>query len=174
MSTTGSTRSISKVPPLLAMAMRPLPLLPLQPLLALILGRIRQRHPRMFQRLGVHAAKRFGLDPVDLPFALVLQPKPMRPRVLAVRHLPADLDVRVSSPLAGLVGLVAGELDGDGLFFSRDLHVEGDIEALLALRNAIDDAQIDLMSEVLDGLGPLKAFAERAAEAWLRPVKSWS
>lgn len=168
-----SNSTISKVPPLLAMAMRPLPLLPLQPPLALLLDSVRRRHPGIFERLGAHAGKRFGLRPTDLPFAFVLEPRLVRPRVLAVRHLPADLDVRVSGPLAGLVGLVSGELDGDALFFSRDLHVEGDIEALLALRNAIDDAQIDLVGEALSGLGPFKILAGRFVQNWLRPA-AWN
>jgi predicted lipid carrier protein YhbT len=168
-----SNSTISKVQPLLATVLRPLPLLPLQPLLALTLDRIGRRHPGIFKRLGIHAGKRFGLRPIDLPFAFVLEPRLTRPRVIAVRHLPEGLDVRVSGPLAGLVGLVTGTLDGDALFFSRDLHVEGDIEALLALRNTIDDAQIDLVGEALDGLGPFKAPAERFVQDWLRPV-AWS
>ena len=155
------TSAISTVSPLLALAMRPLPLLPLQPLLAVLLHRIERRHPGIFERLGDHAGKRFGIRPTDLPFAFVLEPKPLRPRISAVRYLPGRLDACVSGTLAALVGLVEGAFDGDALFFSRDLRIEGDIEAVLALRNAIDDAQIDLVGEALDGLGPLKAPAER-------------
>ncbi len=161
--------AISTVPPLLALAMRPLPLLPLQPLLAFILDRIEERHPSIFDRLGVHARKRFGIDPTDLPFAFVLEPRPPWPLITAVRALPARLDVRISGPLAGLVGLVNGDFDGDALFFSRDLLVEGDVEAVVALRNAIDDAQIDLVDEALGGCGPLRTPVERVLRGWLRP-----
>ncbi len=160
--------AISTVPPLLALAMRPLPLLPLQPLLALILYRIEKRHFGIFERLGAHAVKRFGIDPTDLPFAFVLEPTPPRPSITAVRTFPARLDVRISGPLAGLIGLVDGDFDGDALFFSRDLHIEGDIEAVLALRNAIDGAQIDLVDEALSGLGPLRMVAARVLRGWLR------
>ena len=138
--------TISTMAPLLA-PMRPL--LPLQPLLALIVYRIEKRHSGIFERLGAHAAKRFEIDPTDLPFAFVLEPTPPRPAITAVRTLPARLDVRISGPLAGLIGLVDGDFDGDALFFSPDLHIEGDIEAVLALRNAIDGAQIDLVDEAL-------------------------
>ena len=34
--------------------------------------------PGIFDRLGEHAEKRFGIDPTDLPFAFVLEPRPMR------------------------------------------------------------------------------------------------
>ena len=138
----------SSVPPLLSLALRPLPLLPLQPILALALRRITGRHPRLFDRLGEHGSKRFGLDPTDLPFAFVLEPNAARPRLSAVRELPEGLDARIAGTLPVLLGLVRGDFDGDALFFSRDLRTEGDMGAIVALRNAIDDAQIDILREL--------------------------
>ena len=55
-------------------------------------------------------------------------------------------------------------VDGDALMFSRDLVIEGDVEAVLALRNAIDDAQLDLVTELSAVFGPLGAPARRALE----------
>jgi len=143
------------VPPLVALALRPLPLLPLELALSLLLRRIGKDHPRIFDRLGAHAHKRFGIKPTDLPFAFVLEPAPPRPRLTVVRDLPAGLDAQISSTLPGLFGLVEGSLDGDALMFSRDLIVEGDVEAVLALRNAIDNEQLDLVAEIAAALGPL-------------------
>lgn len=155
--------TVPPIPAPLAAVLRPLPLLPLQPVLAVLAIRIRDRHPGLFERLGPHAAKRFGLDPTDLPFAFLLEPRPAAPSVTAVRHLPRDVDVRVAGPLAALLGMVDGSLDGDALFFSRCLRVEGDMEALLALRNAIDDARIDLRQVALSMLGPLAGPFDRIA-----------
>ncbi len=42
-----------------------------------------------------------------------------------------------------LIGLLDGTYDGDALFFTRDLVIEGDTAAVLALRNAIEDANLD-------------------------------
>ena len=53
--------------------------------------------------------------------------------------------------------MIHGAYDGDALFFSRDIVIEGDTAAGLALRNAIDNAELDLFEEALDMLGPLKA-----------------
>lgn len=145
----GPEPTVSILPPVLSLAMRPLPLFPLQPLLAIFVGRVRARHPGIFSRLGEHAQKRFGLDPTDLPFAFVLEPRPSRPAAIATRQLPSNLDARISGPLRALLGLVSGELDGDALFFSRELHIEGDMEAVLALRNAIDSIGVDLLDEFL-------------------------
>ena len=152
---TATRATVPRLPPALVAALRPLPLLPLQPLLAALARRLRDRHPALLERLGGHAGKRFGLDPTDLPFAFVLEPRAARPAVTAVRRLPAGLDVRVAGPLAALLGMVDGSLDGDALFFSRDIVVDGDMEALLALRNAVDDAGIDLAGTALSLLGPL-------------------
>ena len=153
--TTGSHAVTPRFPHWLARAMAPLPLVPLQPALALLLARIGRSHPDLYDRLGEHAQKRFGIDPTDLPFAFVLEPKPRRPSARAVRELPAGLDANIRGPLAGLIGMAEGTLDGDALFFSRVLWVEGDVAAALALRNAIDDARIDFGKLLLGGFGPL-------------------
>lgn len=157
------------LPPWLARAMAPLPLAPLQPALALMLDRIGRTHPDLYGRLGEHAEKCFGIDPTDLPFAFVLEPKPLRPRARAVRNLPAGLDACIRGPLAGLVGMAEGTLDGDALFFSRVLWVEGDVAAVLALRNAIDDARIDFGTVIFGSLGPL---GQRLADALRRQLQS--
>jgi predicted lipid carrier protein YhbT len=54
--------------------------------------------------------------------------------------------------------MVHGALDGDALFFSRDIVIEGDTEAVLALRNAVDDAEIDLAAEVAAIAGPASPY----------------
>ena len=152
---TGPRAVPQRLPPWLGRAIALLPLAPLQPALALMLARIGRAHPDLYDRLGEHADKRFGIDPTDLPFAFVLEPKPRRPLARAVRTLPAGLDASIHGPLAGLIGMAEGRLDGDALFFSRILWVEGDVAAALALRNAVDDARIDFGSVLLGGLGPL-------------------
>lgn len=153
--TTGLHAVTPRLPPWLVRAMAPLPLAPLQPALALLLARIGRSHPDLYDRLGEHAQKRFGIDPTDLPFAFVLEPKPRRPLARAVRELPAGLDASIRGPLAGLIGMAEGTLDGDALFFSRVLWVEGDVAAALALRNAIDDARIDFGELLFGSFGPL-------------------
>lgn len=151
------------IPPLVALAMRPLPLLPLQLVLGGVLRRIHRRNPAIFDRLGAHARARFGIKPTDLPFAFVVEAKP--PRLSVVRELPKGLDARISASLANLLALLEGKVDGDALMFSRELVIEGDVEAVLALRNAIDDAQLDLAAELSSLFGPLGVPARRAFEA---------
>lgn len=158
-----SSGPLPTIPPLVALAVRPLPLLPLQLVLGGVLQRIHRRNPGIFERLGDHARARFGIKPIDLPFAFVVEAA--TPRLSVVRDLPRDLDARISASLANLLALLEGRVDGDALMFSRELVIEGDVEAVLALRNAIDDAQLDLVAELSSLFGPLGGLAKRALEA---------
>ncbi|MEP0322101.1 ubiquinone anaerobic biosynthesis accessory factor UbiT [Bauldia litoralis] len=121
----------------------------------MLLGAVVRRHPRIFDRLGEYSQKQFGIEATDLPFAFILEPRPDAPRMVAVRKLPAiGIDARISGTLAALVALADGTCDGDALFFSRDLEIEGDIEAIVALRNAIDDSGVDILRDTTADLGP--------------------
>lgn len=162
---TAPAGSPPSVPSLLSQAMRPLPLLPLQLALNNFLRRILRRHPNLFQRLGSHRGKRYGIKPTDLPFAFVIQARTLRPQLDVVRELPHGTDARISASIASLLALVEGRLDGDALMFSRQLVIEGDVEAVLALRNAIDDAGLDVVSEISEAFGPLGFPVKRVLAA---------
>lgn len=152
------------IPSRLGPVLRVLPLAPLQPLLAAILRAIVHRHPGITERLGDHALKKFAIEPTDLPFAFLLEPLVVGPRLTALRTISrSKVDVRVSGPFAMLAGLIDGTYDGDALFFSRDITVEGDMEAIVALRNAIDDAGIDFIADIAAAFGPAAPLAEQAS-----------
>ncbi|MEH2627238.1 putative lipid carrier protein YhbT [Bradyrhizobium sp. AZCC 1719] len=162
---------VPTLPRLITRTLQPLPLSPLQLPLSLVLRSVVARHPHIFERLGEHAHKRFGLEPSDLPFSFVLAPHPETPSLVAVRSLPAGIPVRIAGPLLALLGLIDGSYDGDALFFSRDLVVEGDVEAVLALRNAIDDAGVDLVADTATLFGPLAPLSERLLAGALLHLK---
>lgn len=141
------SRPIPIFPRAPAMMTRFMPLAPLSLSLTRVTQRIARHHPGLFRRLGEYGHARFILDPTDLPFVLYLEPRGGAPRVTVLRHQP-EADARIAGPLAALIGLVHGAFDGDALFFSRDLVIEGNTAAALALRNAIDDAELDLCDEI--------------------------
>jgi predicted lipid carrier protein YhbT len=111
--------------------------LPLGPLLTLSLRSLARRRPSLFERLGESRSACFGIDPVDLAFAFRVVPEGQRSSVRVVSK-----DVQIKGPLLTLLGLLDGTLDGDAMFFSRVISISGRTEAVLALRNTIEDAEL--------------------------------
>lgn len=147
---------------------RVLPLFLLQPLLGRIVRSIARARPEVFDRIGPHADKYFLIDPVNLPFALLLKPLLENPELRAVwRNPPAMHDCRIAGSFLTLLDMVDGRLDGDSLFFTRDLVVEGDTEAVVCLRNALDD----LDGSIADDLAGMFGAPGRGALAVLRKIK---
>jgi predicted lipid carrier protein YhbT len=141
---------------LLGMAIRPLPLSPLQPMLDIAVKRMLWQHPEVFARLADVGYPVFLIDPVDLPFVFLLRPDPNRPILKAAGSGgEEEVSAVIRGPLLSLMDLLEGRMDGDSLFFSRELVIEGDTEAVVALRNAVDGAEIDIVADVLSPLGPL-------------------
>jgi predicted lipid carrier protein YhbT len=102
----------------------------------------RAKSPALFARLGSHTSKRFLIDPTDLPFVLVLIPDAAKPYLKAYRRYESPPhDAGIAGTFFDLLDMIAGTLDGDALFFARGLRVSGDTEAVVALRNALDDVE---------------------------------
>lgn len=145
----------------IALAMRPLPLRPLGLALSHFSRCVSDAHPGMLRRLGAYAQRSVLIDPTDLPFTLRMDPS-AGPRITAHRRGQAPAaDARIAGPVAAMIGMLHGQYDGDALFFSRDLTIEGDTEVVLALRNALDDAELDLSEELAQQSGPLAAPLRR-------------
>ncbi len=128
-----------------------------------------RRHPELFDRLGEHCTKDYLIDPIDMPLVLRLSPRRVAPRLDAFRRdATPSCDATIAGPLNKLLALIQSDEDGDALFFSRELTFEGDTEAVVALRNAIDDAELDLAEEfeALFGLMryPLRHVRHRASD----------
>ena len=65
---------------------------------------------------------------------LVLTPLPERPLLTAHRRSERPAHVAaIAGTFFNLLDMIDGTLDGDALFFSRDLQVSGDTEAVVAL-----------------------------------------
>ena len=152
-----------------------LPLAPLQPLLAAALMVMRRQHPAVFERLDELGDPLFVIDPIDLPFIFAMRPAGARSSLLACREVNTDTATAIiRGPLPMLIDLLEGRLDGDALFFSRELTVEGDTEAVLVLRNAVDSDEIDLFEDFLAILGLLAGPLRFAAEFKNAVTTDWN
>jgi predicted lipid carrier protein YhbT len=130
------------LPPLLARLFRLAPLAPLTPPLALFARLAARSHPAIEARLGPYRESRFAIIATDLDCTFRLHPAggpALEIRRGAVRE---GADAVIAGPILALIGLMLGRLDGDALFFSRTLTMEGDTAAALALRNALEEAEL--------------------------------
>lgn len=144
---------LQNIPGLLLAAV---PLAALQPILAHIATHVARAHPDLFARLGPHTGKLFLIDPIDLPFVLLLRPDAARPSLTAYRRYEKPhYDAGIAGTFFNLLDMIDGSLDGDALFFSRDLRVTGNTEAVVALRNALDDFDGSALESVVAAFGPL-------------------
>ena len=150
------------LPPLVAGPLRHAPLPLVRAATRLVFSKVLQRHPGLFDRLGAEASKRFAFVPTDLPFSFLIQPDR---RTISVSRKTAFLraDATAKGPILLLLALLEGRIDGDAVFFSRDLTVSGDMEAILALRNALDDCSFDLPRDLGASAGPFCPLVMRAA-----------
>jgi len=110
----------------------------------------------IFERLDGLDNPTFLIDPIDLPHVFELIPETQEPRlVVHGRGQEPSCKAVIRGPLKALLDLLQGRIDGDALFFSRDLSIEGDTEAVVALRNAVDGAEIDIDGDIRILFGPL-------------------
>jgi predicted lipid carrier protein YhbT len=160
-------RRLSPLVPLGGLALRPLPLFVLRPALTAAMAVMQRRHPDVFDRLDSLGDTDILIDATDLPVCFLLRLGAGGPSLSALRREDGPPQARavIRGPLAMLIDLLEGRIDGDAVFFSRGLAVEGDMEAVVALRNAVDSAEIDLVDDVMALLGPFAFPARR-----LRPV----
>ena len=140
-----------------------LPVKPLAFLLSRLAASVADGRPGLADRLGTYAGKTIAVTPADLDLVFLVTFQSGKPAVEVVRtHEFWRSDARVSGPLLALIDLVEGRTDADALFFSREITIEGDMEAVLALRNALDAEGLDLMAEAFRPLGPLAGGMSRA------------
>jgi predicted lipid carrier protein YhbT len=138
----------------------PLPRPLLEPPLTAMMRLMVSRHRAVFDRMTDYADAVFIVDPSDLPLRLAMRLDDRAPvlRVATDADL-AKATARIQGPLAQLIALLEGRIDGDALFFNRQLVVEGDTEAIVALRNAVDGEDIDLRAELVRAAGPFSGVA---------------
>jgi predicted lipid carrier protein YhbT len=144
---------------------------PLGPLLTLSLRSLARRQPGLFERLSEHRTARFLIDPTDLSFAFSVVPDGASSIVRVTDKsgaVPSDVVIR--GPLLMLLGILDGTLDGDALFFHRAVAVSGKTEAVVALRNAIEDAELR-PSDLLGLRGEIARLADAGIMSSLSAVR---
>lgn len=157
-----------------------LPLWPLELALSRLAKDIVHRHPGLLERLAPNAGSTIAVVPADIDAVFLITLGSGAPTVKVVRGVSlAHVDARIEGALLALVDLAEGRLDGDALFFSREIVIEGDMEVVVALRNALDAEGLDLVEEACHLFGPLAGSMNRAGRGALNLLRdgfagSWS
>lgn len=135
--------SSDRLPPFVSALVSPLPKPPMEALLSTLTRRLVARRPDLIRRLGDVVRVPIAIVPDDLPHAFLLSLDPAGSRVrICDKSRIGEAAAVVRAPFLVLLGLLDGTYDGDALFFSRDLRIEGRTEHVLALRNTLEEADL--------------------------------
>lgn len=147
------------LPPAVPAILKPIPVPMVQLVAQSAFARVLARHPRIYDRLGQYADRTYCFAPTDLPFEFAVCPRSGKVRTGRPGRL-WRTDVRIAGPLVLLLALAEGRVDGDAEFFGRQLSIDGDMEAVLALRNALENDAVDFARDLAPTGGPLRSPVE--------------
>ena len=145
----------------LGIIFKSLPLKVLQPFLAKSMNIMQEKHYGIFERISDEEFD-FVIDATDLPFIFYLKPSKSKPILKAVkRGENINSSAKVKGTLTNLLKLFEGSVDGDAIFFSKDLVIEGSTAATVALRNAVDGEEISIIKDLSEIFSPFEELAEK-------------
>ena len=151
---------------MLGLILSPVPLLGVEQGADIVFRALVRRHRDMFGRIDGDPS--VLIDAVDLPWLFLIRPKRAQAvKVTSRRQAPPQADAVIRARAARLIDLLEGKVDGDALFFSRDLVIEGETAAVLSLRNALDSQEVRLVDDALSALGPFAGVAKGFVRAGL-------
>ncbi|MBD1549633.1 ubiquinone anaerobic biosynthesis accessory factor UbiT [Roseibium aggregatum] len=131
------------LPGFISSLISPLPRAPMEEILSRLIRNLIARRPDLMTRLGETAEVPIAVVPDDLPHAFHLSLDRYNPRVRIVdKERVKDASAVIRAPFLVLLGLLDGTFDGDAVFFSRSLRIEGRMDHVLALRNTLEEADL--------------------------------
>lgn len=139
-----------------------------EPVLDRMLDNLLARHPRARAAMTALPEAAVLLDPRDRGAVLRLTVGPAPRLRVAARDGAEAHAAAIRGPLASLRDLLEGRIDGDALFFRRELRVEGDTALVVALRNTLDGEDVDLIGDLAAMLGPARPLVPALRTAALR------
>lgn len=143
---------------------------PVEMLLTASLRSIARRKPDAFDRLGPVRRAIIRIQPADLPIDFEMQPDGETGSIRIVRpgSKRGAASATISGPLLTLLALFDGRGDADGAFFQRQIDVDGDTAAVLALHNALEASELT-MADILG----LPRRLDPALQAALSVIARW-
>lgn len=136
---------------------------------AALLAAMGRNHPHLFAVLAEQRQTRVLVELTDPPRRFLLQYGGGAPTLRVVDDQ-ADVaaDAELKGGLEAMMALLEARVDGDALFFTRELTVSGDTAAVVTLRNILDRETISVLDDASSLFGPLRRMARAAILNWER------
>lgn len=114
-----------------------------------------KQHPRVISKMAKFTPCRMVLIPIDMPFCFFVEftPDDLNINIIDNNAFSGDNLTCIKSSLELFVKMLEGNLDGDALFFSRKLSIEGDTTSIVALRNILEAESINIKDDIEETLG---------------------
>lgn len=144
----------------------------LAPLVDAVVRRLGRSHPKLMASLSQLESGTVYIAPIDLPYGFALTiGGGQDARLQIVEAAPLQASASLSGSVAALLDLLEGRIDGDTLFFRRDLLVSGNAAVVVGLRNVLDREELRITDELGALCGPLRPAARRVAVAAERAMR---
>ncbi len=149
---------------ILGIFLNTLPLSLIQMFLRYCMKTMVENHRDLFTRLNSEEdSLDFIIQVKDLPFDFYMKTNLENPILLAIdKENNIEADAYIKSSLQDLLLMLEGKLDGDAAFFSKKLNIEGKTEHVVALRNALDSVEINVLEDLV---APLHAHLQKPVKA---------
>jgi predicted lipid carrier protein YhbT len=128
-----------------------------------VLRGIDRTHPRLLANLAGLEPALVHIVPTDLPYRFALRVGSQPVTLSIVARDARGADAEIAATVATLVDLLEGRIDGDTLFFRRDLVIAGNTAVIVGLRNVLDREELVLVEQLAQLAGPLATPARALA-----------
>ncbi len=118
-----------------------------------------QQHPKVITKMAEFSPARLVLVPADMPFCFFVEftKDSLQINIIDSNAYSGSNLTIVTASLEVFIKMLEGDLDGDALFFSRQLMVEGDTTIVVALRNILEAESVNIKKDVNETLGVFAA-----------------
>lgn len=107
---------------------------------------LRKKHPEAMERLSPTYGKTVYSFFTDLNYGVLTKITEQKTEVRKYKEKKVEADLILKGKFFDLISIIEGKMDGDALFFSRKIEIEGDTEMLITIRNAFDSSDINLLT----------------------------
>ena len=113
------------------------------------------KHPRVIKKMSQFSPSRMVLVPLDMPFDFFVEFSNESLQINIIdknTYLGKNL-TKITASIDVFVKMLEGNLDGDALFFSRKLIIEGETTIIVALRNILEAENVNIKNDIKKSLG---------------------